>query len=136
MRDAKKLLMLMSLLPLSLMVKANLGKDGKAEPVLHGSVSDATTKKPLQGVTISIKPRKINGEKEFVTDASGNFKVSQVPTGEVTIVLEKKGYKTYRREGVVLKEGMTVKLNFDISLEESVDETGILHPLIRMADGW
>jgi hypothetical protein len=136
MRDAKKLLLVMSLLPLSLMVKANLGKDGKAEPVLHGSVSDATTKKPLQGVTILIKSAKSQGEKEFVTDASGNFKASQIPSGEVTIVLEKKGYKTYRREGVVLKEGMTIKLNFDIKLEESADEAEIFHPLIRMADGW
>ena len=133
MRITKKLLVIGCLLPLSLIAKANHGKDGKAEPALQGSVSDAVTKKPLQGVTISITSAKMNGEKEFVTDACGSFKASQIPAGEVTIVLEKKGYKTYRREGVVLKDGMSIKLNFDI---KSDDEDGeVFHPLLRMVEG-
>ncbi len=133
MRFSKKLLVILSLLPLALVTKANHGKDGKAEPALHGSVSDAITKKPLQGVTISITSSKMNGEKEFRTDASGSFKASSIPPGEVTIILEKKGYKTYRREGVVLKEGMTIKLNFDIKSED--DEADVFHPLLRMIEG-
>ena len=133
MRISKKLLVILTLLPLALVTKANHGKDGKAEPALMGSVSDAVTKKPLQGVTISITSSKMQGEKEFVTDASGSFKASQIPAGEVTIVLEKKGYKTYRREGVVLKQGMSVKLNFDIKSEEEDGE--VFHPLLRMIEG-
>jgi len=133
MRIPKKLLVILTLLPLALVSKANHGKDGKAEPALQGSVSDAATKKPLKGVTISITSSKMNGEKEFVTDASGSFRACQIPAGEVTIVLEKKGYKTYRREGVVLKQGMSMKLSFDIKSEEEDGE--VFHPLLRMMEG-
>lgn len=134
MRISKKLLVIFALLPLAVITKANHGKDGKtAEPALCGSVSDAVTKKPLQGVTISITSSKMQGEKEFTTDASGSFKVSQIPAGEVTIVLEKKGYKTYKREGVVLKQGMSTKLKFDIRSEDEDGE--VFHPLLRMMEG-
>lgn len=133
MRIPKKLLVILTVLPLAFAAKANHGKDGKAEPALTGSVSDAVTKKPLKGVTISITSSKMQGEKEFVTDASGSFKASQIPAGEVTIVLEKKGYKTYRREGVVLKQGTNMKLSFDIKSEDEDGE--VFHPLLRMIEG-
>jgi hypothetical protein len=134
MRISKKLLVMLAALPLALITQANHGKDGKtAEPALQGSVSDAVTKKPLQGVTISITSSKMQGEKEFVTDASGTFKANQIPAGEVTIILEKKGYKTYRREGVILKPGMSVKLNFDIKSED--EDSEVFHPLLRMMEG-
>lgn len=129
----KKLLAFLALLPLGIVVKANHGKDGKVEPTVHGIVSDAATKKPVQGVTVSITSAKFPGEKEFTTDASGSFKVSQIPAGEVTIILEKKGYKTYRREGVIIKEGMNIKLNLDIREDEDQDE--VFHPLLRMMEG-
>lgn len=130
---AKKLLGILFLLPLALVTKANHGKDGKAEPAVYGSVSDAVTKKPLQGVTISITSSKMNGGKEYKTDASGIFRASSLPAGEVTIILEKKGYKTYRREGVVLKEGMNIKMSFDIKSDDEEDE--VFHPLLRMIEG-
>ncbi len=129
-----KILLLTALLPLSLVVKANHGKDGKSEPSVLGSVADAATKKPVSGVTVSITCAKMQGEKEVITDASGNFKIPQLCAGEVTIVLEKKGYKTFRKEGVVLKEGMSLKMNFDIRLEGE-DESEVFHPLLRMMDG-
>ena len=134
MRISKKLLVILAVLPLAFIAKANNGTDGKtAEPALQGSVSDAVTKKPLQGVTISITSSKMHGEKEFTTDASGIFKANQIPAGEVTIVLEKKGYKTYRREGVILKPGMSMKLNFDIKSED--EDSEVFHPLLRMMEG-
>lgn len=133
MRGANKLLLMISFLSLSLMAKANHGKDGTTEPVLLGCVSDGSTKKPVKGVTISIKSAK--GEKEFTTDATGNFKIPQLPSGEVTIILEKKGYKTYRRQGVMVKEGMTIKLNFDMFTEEQIEENDVFYPLIRMMEG-
>jgi len=129
----KKLLVILTLLPLALVTKANYGKEGKVEPALQGSVSDAATRKPLQGVTISITSSKMHGEKEFVTDASGSFKASEIPAGEVTIILEKKGYKTYRRQGVIIKDGISIKLNFDIKSEDEDGE--VFHPLLRMMEG-
>lgn len=134
----KKLLLMLSLITLSILAKANNEKEGKksTEPCLNGSVADAVTKKPVQGVTISISG--VHGEKrEVTTDARGYFKVPQLPAGEIIIVLEKKGYKTCRREGILVKEGVSQKLNFDLSgLDDGNAEVNdVFHPLMRMIDG-
>jgi hypothetical protein len=137
MRGKKTYLLLAVLLPLSLLTKAN-GDNGNrksTEPVLHGCVADATTKKPVQGVTISISTSKGQEKKEFTTDASGNFKVPQMPVGEVIIILEKKGYKTTRREGIVIKEGVSLKMSFDIINIHLEDESDVFHPFLRMMEG-
>jgi hypothetical protein len=135
MRGTKVLLLLAVALPLSLLTRANGGAkgEGKSEPAVLGSVSDAVTKKPVQGVTVSISGTKGQDRKEFTTDASGNFKVPAMPAGEVVIILEKKGYKTTRKEGIIIKEGVQLKLNFDIAFEE--DDSDVFHPFMRMLDG-
>ncbi len=135
MRGKKVLLLLAVALPLSRLTRANGGTkgEGKSEPALMGFVSDASTKKPVQGVTVSISGKKGEDKKEFTTDAAGNFKVPQMPAGEVVIILEKKGYKTMRKEGIVIKEGVSLKLNFDIAFEE--DDSDVFHPFMRLLDG-
>ena len=137
MRGKKNYLLLAALLPLSLLTKAN-GDNGtrkSTEPVLQGCVADASTKKPVQGVTISISTSKGQEKKEFTTDAAGNFKVPQMPVGEVIIILEKKGYKTSRREGIIIKEGVSLKMSFDITNLPTDDESDVFHPFFRMMEG-
>ena len=137
MRGKKNYLLLAALLPLSLLTKAN-GDNGNrksTEPVLQGCVADASTKKPVQGVTVSISTTKGQEKKEFTTDALGNFKIPQMPVGEVIIVLEKKGYKTTRREGIIIKEGVSLKMNFDITNMQLEDESDVFHPFLRMMEG-
>ncbi|AXY77732.1 carboxypeptidase regulatory-like domain-containing protein [Paraflavitalea soli] len=138
MRGKKKILLLLAILPLALLTKANNGNNGsddrgKPEPAISGLVSETGTKKPVQGVTISISGKGQDKKELFTTDAAGNFKVPQMPAGELIIILEKKGYKTFRKEGVTLKEGVPLKLNFDISNEGADDESDVFHPL-RMMD--
>src|SRR5687767_715706 len=137
MKGVKNILLSLSLLPLSLLVKANppsMSVTGKSEPVLHGSITDASTKKPVAGVLVVVFGSRSSDKREYTTDASGNFKVSQMPAGEVTIVLEKKGYKSCRREGVVIKEGLSLKLNMDLKSDDRGDDSDYFHPMMRMMD--
>jgi len=91
------------------------------------------SKKPVKGVTVYVTAK--DGTKLITTDASGKFIIPKLPPGEVTIQLEKKGYKTYRREKVMLKEGMQIKLNFDMSnIKEDEDNNDLFHPLLRMIE--
>ncbi len=132
----KLFFIMLALLPLSNCVMANTNNnsgDGTTDPILVGSVSDALSKKPLKGVTIFITSSKNRLEKSFITDENGNFTIPKFMEGEVTIVLEKKGYRTYRREKVILREGQQVKLNIGISNEDN-DESNVFHPLQRMMD--
>jgi hypothetical protein len=131
MQRLKIFLLVFSLLPLSNCVFANQDGDGTKDPAISGSVSDAASKKPVKGVTVYVTAK--DGTKLITTDASGRFIVPKLPPGEVTIQLEKKGYKTYRREKVILKEGMQIKLNFDISNIKEEDND-IFHPLLRMIE--
>ena len=141
MQRLKLFILILSLLPLSNCVFAsqdgNGGKNGNGndpkDPAISGSVSDAYSKKPVKGVTVYVTAK--DGTKLITTDASGKFIIPKLPAGEVTIQLEKKGYKTYRREKVILKEGMQIKLNFDISnLKEEDDNNDLFHPLLRMIE--
>ena len=137
MKGVKKILLSLSFLPLSLFVKANelpIAGFGKSEPVLHGSITDASTKKPVAGVLVVVMGSRNSDKREYTTDASGNFKVNQMPSGEVTIVLEKKGYKSCRREGVIIKEGLTLKLNMDLKSEDRGEDSDYFHPMMRMMD--
>ena len=131
MQRLKFFFLLLALIPLAHCVYANQDGDGTKESALAGSVSDASSKKPVKGVTVSVTAK--DGTKLITTDASGKFIVPKLPAGEVTIQLQKKGYKTYRREKVVLKEGMQIKLNFDISNEKE-EQGDIFHPLLRMIE--
>ena len=108
-------------------------KEKKADAAVQGSVSDAATRKPLTGVTVSISGRG-NDKKELATDAQGAFKVTALVPGEVTILLEKKGYQTLRKEGVAIREGSTLKLTMEME-EEQDDAEEVFHPLLRLLQG-
>ncbi len=120
-------------MPLSDRVMADQEGKRTSDPVLSGSVSDAVSRKPVKGVTISVRSSDNRLERSFTTDARGNFIIPRLPAGEVTLVLEKKGYKTYRKEKIVLKEGVQVKLQLDISNEQH-DEFNLFQPLLRMIE--
>lgn len=137
MKGVKNLLVSLSFVPLSLFAEANDTKNninGKAQPPLQGNITDATTKKPVAGVLVSICGTKSSEKKAVTTDATGNFIVPQFAYGEVTIVLEKKGYKTFRREGVILKEGNPIKLNVDLKSETRNEDVDYFHPLMLMME--
>ena len=131
MKFSKKLVLLVLISVPALWVKANekVGEK-KGDPSINGYVSDAESKRPVQGVTVLISG-KGQDKKELITDASGNFKTNQLAPGEVTIVMEKKGYRTYKKEGVVIKEGITLKLYMDM---EEDDNAGVFYPLLRLMD--
>jgi len=130
----KIFVILVAMLPLSncVMAGSNTPSDGTKDPILKGSVSDAFSRKPVKGVKIFITSTRDRTEKAYTTDEFGNFMIPKFLPGEVTIVLEKKGYKTYRREKIVLKEG--TQLKFDINISNDDDDNNIFHPLLRMME--
>ena len=132
MRLPKHLLLLALSLPVVVFAKANTGKN---EGVVQGQVTDAVTKKPIAGVVVSMTTSKSGGEKEVVTDSDGNFKLSKLPGGDVTLVFEKKGYKVHKRDLVNTKDGIVYKVTLDmIPLDDEADD-GFEHPLLRMSGG-
>jgi len=135
MKLSKKLMLLAAVLPLTLMLRANTGKN---EGVVQGQVTDAVTKKPIPGVVVSMTGSKISSEKEVTTDSDGYFKITKLPGGDLTIVLEKKGYKVHKRELVNTKEGLVYRVYVDLLPKDDDDNDTAedsSHPLLRLSGG-
>ena len=133
MKLSKKLLLLAALLPLTIMVRANTGKN---EGVVQGQVTDAVTKKPIAGVVVSMTGSKISNEKEVTTDSDGYFRITKLPGGDLTIVLEKKGYRVHKKELVNTKEGMVYRVYVDLLPKDDDDGAeDSAHPLLRLSGG-
>lgn len=132
MGDPKKLLFFLLLFALALRVKAGTGK---MEGVLHGYVTDAVTKKPLSGVTVSAIVPGTNNFKEVQTDSDGYFRFSQLPVTQINVQFDKKGYQSARRPNVVIHEKTSVKLNVEFFPEDvgsSSDNSE--YPILRLLD--
>jgi hypothetical protein len=91
---------------------------GKSETILHGYVTDAVTKKPVAGVTVSaITSKGTAGTVEVTTDAEGYFHFSQLPSVLVNLQFEKKGYQVCKRSGILVQEKNPLKINVEFAKE-------------------
>ena len=129
MKKIKISLLLVFLVSFVLFTKAN---DGKSEICLHGYVTDAITKKPVQGVVVSANIPGMNVSKEVKTDADGYFSFTQL-CGQVNIQFDKKGYQSIKKSNVSVKEKTSVKVNIEFTPENidgDSDEND--SPLLRM----
>lgn len=130
----KKWLLLLLIFPLALCSRANTGS-GKIEGVLHGYVTDAITKKPLSGVTVSAQVPGTNSSREVTTDADGYFRFVQLPASQVTVQFDKKGYQSYKRPNITVKEKTAVKLNIEClpeDIDSDADNSNSEYPMLRM----
>jgi Carboxypeptidase regulatory-like domain len=93
---------------------------GKSEPsLLQGYVTDAVTKKPISGVVVLATSKGSNTGCEVVTDAEGFFRFSQLPSSQVNLQFDKKGYLLYKRSGLLINEKTTLKINIEFYKEEN-----------------
>ena len=125
----------MLIFPLALCVKANTG-NGKVEGVLHGYVTDAVTKKPLSGVTVSALVPGTNNSREVTTDADGYYRFAQLPASQVTVQFDKKGYQSCKRPNITVKEKTSVKLNVEFTPENDDMDSATEYPVLRLLQAY
>jgi len=100
--------------------------DGIENGSVQGTIIDAETKKPLANTTFSATIHKSSFQKEFSTDQNGNFKIQNIPAAEHVLIIDRRGYKACRKEGIIVKEGTVMKVVFEV-LE---DETELHNPFL------
>jgi len=131
MKNLKKLLFILLFFAIASIAEANIGKP---DAVLHGYVTDAVTKKPVSGVVVSATAPGANISKEATTDADGYFSFVQLPAEQVNLQFGKKGYQSYKRMNIAVKEKATLKIMVEFLPESTSggdpDETE--YPLLRM----
>ena len=82
--------------------------------VLTGTVSDAATGKPVPDVVVTATSPSLQGEEIVVTDASGAYKIPQLPPGTYTVRLEKESFRPYSRTDIQLRTDRTIRLNIQL----------------------
>ena len=130
MGSQKKLWLLLLLFPLALYAKAGTGK---VEGIVNGYVTDAVTKKPLPGVVVSATVPGSSNQTEVLTDENGYFRFVQLPGTQVTIQFDKKGYQSYKRSNVSVREKTAVRLNVEFLPDEvGTDSDDSQSPILHL----
>ncbi len=92
--------------------------------VLTGNVVDASTRAPVADVVVTATSPSLQGEQVVVTDASGLYRVPQLPPGTYTLRFEKETYRPFSRGGVDVAAERTLRLNVEL-LPETAGETTV-----------
>ena len=92
--------------------------------VLTGNVVDAATKAPVADVVVTATSPGLQGEQVVVTDASGLYRVPQLPPGTYTLRFEKESYRPFSRTGIDVASDRTLRLNVEL-LPETAGATEI-----------
>jgi hypothetical protein len=100
---------------------------GQIASGISGVVRDASGG-VLPGVTVEATSQVlIEGSRSTVTDANGQYQITDLRPGEYVVTFTLAGFRTVRREGIVLTSAFTARVNVDLQvgqLEESITVTG------------
>ena len=105
------------------------GENGNETGSVQGTIVDAETKRPVANVTFTASIRKSTFQKEIVTDANGNFKINNVPVGEHSLIIDKVGYKAARKDGIFVKDGIVLKVDFEVTEAEEEIHQPFVSPI-------
>jgi outer membrane receptor protein involved in Fe transport len=93
--------------------------------VLTGTVADASNKQPVPDVVVTATSPNLQGEQVAVTDATGLYRLPQLPPGVYTLRFEKEGFQPYSRGDITLRLNRTIRLNAEL-LPDSLGEVMVV----------
>jgi len=115
-RRARACALLLGLLPSAALAQASTS-------VLIGNVVDSSTKQPVADVVVTATSPSLQGEQVVVTDATGLYRVPQLPPGTYTLRFEKETYRPFVRAGIDVAADRTLRLNIELLPETAGTET-------------
>jgi hypothetical protein len=99
----------------------------RAQASIAGSVKD-TSGAILPGITVEASSDAlIEKTRTAVTDGSGQYRIVDLPPGTYSVTFSLTGFKTMRREGIVLQGAFAAQVNAELqvgALEETITVTG------------
>ncbi|MBF5043231.1 TonB-dependent receptor [Aggregicoccus sp. 17bor-14] len=82
--------------------------------VITGTVSDSATHKPAPDVVVTATSPNLQGEQVVVTDATGQYRIPQLPPGNYTLRFEKEQFQPYSRTAIQLRVDRTIRVNVEL----------------------
>jgi hypothetical protein len=84
------------------------------ENVLTGFVTDAATKQPIADVIVTATSRSLQGEQVVITDATGLYRIPQLPAGDYTVQMQHDRYKPWSRSDIRLRDNSTTRVDVEL----------------------
>jgi hypothetical protein len=113
---------------LVILAVASIGRAQSGSTGAIGGTARDSTGAVLPGVTVeAASPALIEKVRVAVTDAQGNYKITELRPGTYSVTFTLPGFSTFKREGIELTAGFTAAANADMKvggLEETVTVTG------------
>lgn len=92
-------------------------EQAKRPASISGMISDAHTKLPLNEAVITLSSTAFTGQKFGLTDSTGMYRIGNLPAGNYTISFEMEGYEKFSQNNIVLHEGMSLGVSFEMVKE-------------------
>src|SRR5262245_19209866 len=83
----------------------------------------------LPGVTITGTSPALQSPVVAVTDATGYYRLNNLPPGTFSVTAELGGFSTTRREGIVIRAGLTFAVDLEMKVGRSEEHTSELQSL-------
>src|SRR5688500_2281743 len=90
---------------------------------ISGTIRDAQGVVP--GVTVTITSIDTSAAQSLVTNASGYYEAPLLQPGNYTISIEMPGFKSMKREGIVLAVGQQVNVSFDLEVGQVAEQVTV-----------
>ena len=97
-----------------------------ATSVLTGNVVDAQTHAPVPDVVVTATSPNLQGEQVVVSDATGLYRIPQLPPGTYTLRFEKETYRPFNRTGIDVAADRTLRLNVELLPEAIQGDTVVI----------
>jgi hypothetical protein len=94
---------------------------------IRGTVTDPEGE-PLPGVKITVTGPSLIGSESDTTSARGVFRIPTLPPGTYVIVAEIDGFQPIKREGVIVRVGMTVTISISMTPSELKEAVTVVAP--------
>jgi len=85
-----------------------------------GTIVDTLSKKPLENAVVVATSPALQGEQTVLTDASGNYRLSQLSPGVYQLNVTAEGYRPLVQKQVELLASHTVRANLEMLAESAV----------------
>ncbi len=93
---------------------------------IQGVVTSDLNGKPLPGVTVVVTGPALQGEQVEITDASGRYLITEIPSGDEYVVRFYLGDKVEERSGIRMTHGKTLTISFAFPLRQVARETKVI----------
>jgi hypothetical protein len=93
------------------LLAAGTARAQTGDSVIQGKVNRADNKLPIEAVLVTVTSPALQGSQSVVTDASGFYRVPNLPPGTYTVRVDREEHSSSETAGVQVRAGQTIQLN-------------------------